>query len=159
MNDPSSGLSDKDILEHAWKYFTIHASQRLLLFNIFMVSSAATVAGLAACLQQSPLFSALGVGLGGILVLNAFVFWKLDQRSAFLVKHAEDALVEIERGFQKPETRLVYREPLRTAGREQGFWLTRLWTYGAVFRFVFCIVAVAGILGAALNLARYLTWL
>jgi hypothetical protein len=159
MEPPSSSITDKEILDHAWKYFTIHAQQRLLLFNVFMVSSGAIVAGLAACFQKSGLFTVLGAVLGGILTLNSFVFWKLDQRSAFLVKHAEDALIEFENTFPNPTTRLVYREPLKTASREQGFFATRMWTYGSVFRFVFVTMAIVGLAGGGLSAAKYLGWL
>jgi hypothetical protein len=155
MDTTQAGLSDKEILDHAWKYFTVHASQRLLLFNVFVVSSGAVVAGLAACLQKSGFFPALGSGLGCLLVLNAFVFWKLDQRTSFLVKHAEEALTEIERTFQKPTAQLFYREPLRTAAGEKDNGLIRMWTYGRVFRFVFGLMACIGTVGASLSLLRY----
>jgi hypothetical protein len=101
--------SAKDMLEHAWRYFSLHAQQRLSLFNYFLLASGSVVAGLAACLQRSGLFQILGTGLGALLVLISFVFWKLDQRSAFLVKHAEEALTELESTFQNPAVRLVYR--------------------------------------------------
>lgn len=153
---PSLVVADKEVLEHAWKYFTIHAQQRLLLFNVFVVSSAATAAGLAACLQKTGLFTLLGGGLGALLIMNSFLFWKLDQRTAFLVKHAEDAIIEIEKLFPNEATRLMYREPLRTAGKERGFIVTRMWTYGSVFRFAFVVMALTGILGGAFSTAKYL---
>jgi hypothetical protein len=102
----------KDMLEHAWRYFAIHAQQRLSLFNYFLLASGSVAAGLAACLQRSGLFQVLGTALGALLTLISFIFWKLDQRSSFLVKHAEDALAELESTFPNSLAKLVYREPL-----------------------------------------------
>ena len=38
----------------------------------------------------------VGIALGIFLAAVAFTFWKLDQRTAFLIKHAEQALQEAE---------------------------------------------------------------
>ena len=154
-NEPTS----RDMLEHAWRYFDLHAQQRISLFNYFLIASGSVAAGLAASLQQSGLFQILGAGLGTLLILISFVFWKLDQRTAFLVKHAEEALTELETTFQNPAARLVYREPLRTAVRESGFIIARMWTYGAVFRLVYAVMAIVGFTGAAISWARFKGWL
>ncbi len=155
----NSDQSTRDMLEHAWRYFDLHAQQRMSLFNYFLIASGSVAAGLAASLQRSGLFQILGTGLGALLILISFVFWKLDQRSAFLVKHAEEALTELESTFQNPAVRLVYREPLRTAARESGFIITRMWTYGAVFRLVYAVMGIVGLTGAAISWARFKGWL
>jgi hypothetical protein len=135
-------------LQHAWNYFELHSKQRMLLFNYFLIASLATVAGLAGCLQI-PRLRMAGVGLGAMTVLTSFVFWKLDQRTAFLIKHGEDAITELETSLPLP-SRVVYREPSRTAMRESGFVFSRLWTYGAVFRLVFGVMALVGLSGGLL---------
>lgn len=63
----NTALSAKDMLEHAWRYFSLHAQQRLSLFNYFLLASGSVVAGPAACLQRSGLFQ--------ILVPGSALFW------------------------------------------------------------------------------------
>ena len=82
--------------------FDLHAHQRMSLFNYFLIASGSVAAGLAASLQRSGLFQILGTGLGALLILISFVFWKLDQRTAFLVKHAEEALTERKHHISEP---------------------------------------------------------
>ncbi len=149
----------KDMLEHAWRSFALHAGQRMSLFNFFLIVSASVGAALAASFQRSGLFHVLGIGLGCLLVLISFIFWKLDQRTSFLVKHGEEALIELESSFDVTDARLVSREPVRTAAHEKGCVLSRMWTYGTAFRFVFWIMGIIGATGAAVSCARWRGWI
>ena len=110
--------ADSDMLEHVWRYFALHASQRISLFNFFLLVAGSMSAGLAACIQRSGVFDLFGAGLGFLISTVAFVFWKLDQRTRFLVKLAEDSIMEIERALPLSHARIVSREPVRTAARE-----------------------------------------
>lgn len=142
--------SDREMLDHAWRYFALHAGQRISMFNFFVVVSGLVGAGLGACLQKGGHFYLLGAGLGALLSLVSFVFWKLDQRTSFLVKHAEDAISELEQSFPVTNARLVGNERPKTDAEG-----SRLWTYGAAFRLVFRVVASIGVLGTILCLVAY----
>ena len=138
--------------EHAWRYFELHAGQRLTLFNYFLVVSGAIAAGLAATLQGTQRFAAVGVVLGLLLVLVSFIFWKLDQRSSFLVKHAESALAKTEQAFSETEARLFAREPHATCeAAKKAAWWSRHWSYGDAFRFVFIAMAIFGVVGSVVS--------
>src|SRR5580704_16155126 len=60
----ASELTTQVMLEHAWRYFALHANQRMSLFNFFLVLAGLISAGLAACLQRTGSFQLLGVALG-----------------------------------------------------------------------------------------------
>jgi hypothetical protein len=152
---PEDTPSLKDMLEHAWRYFELHALQRISLFNFFVVISVSVSAGLAACIQKGGLFHLVGAALGAVLVLVSFVFWKLDQRTAFLVKHAERAIADLEAGLSVPSARLLSSEPEAFAPQRTGFCITRMWTYGAAFRLVFCVMGGVGVVGGLLAVVRY----
>lgn len=153
---PSADTVVPQAREHAWKYFELHANQRIAVFNFFLVLSGALSAGIAATLQGSQRFALLGVGLGVLLAMVAFVFWKLDQRVSFLVKHAESALAQIEGAFPAPSLQLFHQEPAKTTAAKDasGLW-GRLWTYGQVFRLLFWAMALFGIVGAVLCWLRF----
>ncbi|MGL4573889.1 MAG: hypothetical protein ACRCV9_03780, partial [Burkholderiaceae bacterium] len=142
--------------EHAWKYFELHANQRLAIFNFFLVLSGALAAGMAATLQGSQRFSSLGIALGVLLAFVSFLFWKLDQRVSFLIKHAEAALSEVEVLFPDADARVFLQEPSKTVAAKQksSVW-TRHWTYGRVFRVLFCSMALVGISGSSLCGLRF----
>ena len=143
--------------EHAWRYFELHANQRISIFNYFLVVSGAIAAGLATTLQGTPRFASLGILLGGLLVLVSFVFWKLDQRSSFLIKLAEASLAEVEGVFPVSSACLFRVEPHNTdTVSAQSSWWHRHWTYGKAFRFVYIVMAVFGVSGSVLSTLKFL---
>jgi len=54
-------------------------------------------AGLAGVFKKESECHIVGIVLGVSLTLISFIFWKLDQRVRYLVKHAETALKELEK--------------------------------------------------------------
>ena len=114
-------------------------------------------AGLATTLQGTQRFSSLGVALGILLVLVSFVFWKLDQRVSFLIKHAECALAEVEQTLPAQSARLFLMEPNSTkAAVSTASWWSRHWTYGKAFRVVFLMMGIFGFAGTVLSALKFL---
>lgn len=150
-NNQSDSNTDSG-LEHAWRYFELHATQRLTAFNFFLILSAAVSAGMAAAMQGSPRFAILGVALGLLLVLAAYVFWKLDQRTSFLIKHSEKYISSIETNCLPDDERIFSSEPEHFSSHRStnGFW-HRAWTYGRCFRTVFAVMAAVGAAGAIIS--------
>lgn len=134
MND------DERALEHAWKYFELHAGQRVSIFNFFVVFSGLLVTGLGASFQDLPRYAVVGVTLGLLLAILSYLFFRLDQRVSFLLKHSEDYI----RTLEPPSASLFGDEVGRTvAAKQQGYW-----TYGQVFRTMFFVMGIIGAAGA-----------
>ena len=148
----SESSTQQLMLEHTWRYFELHANQRVSVFNFFVVMTGALAAGIAASLQGSPKLAAIGVVLGILLSLVSFVFWKLDQRVSFLIKHAEDALAEIESTLPEKTARLFSLEPISTSAAKSktNLW-SRHWSYGRSFRFIFVFMSIFGAASASLS--------
>lgn len=152
MNQNSDNL-----LEHAWRYFELHANQRIIIFNYFLIISGALSAGLATTLQGSQRFSSLGIMLGMLLIVVSFIFWKLDQRVSYLIKHAESVITDLEQYLTIKKAHIFYLEPKKSKEvLEEGFWWSRHWTYGSAFRFVFIIMALFGGTGIILSLLKFI---
>lgn len=152
-------MSPQEMLNYAWQYFVLHAGQRMSLFNFFLILNGIALAGLAACVQRGGALDLLGALLGLLIALIAFVFWKLDQRVAFLLKHAERALSEAELSMPITSARLFSNERESTAAAQnRGSHWTRMWTYGRAFRAVFAVTGIVGLVGSALNIVRMVGW-
>lgn len=145
---------DDGALAHAWAYFELHAAQRITIFNYFVVFSGILATGLAAAIQAPPRLASVGVALGLLLAALSYLFWQLDRRTAFLVKHAEDAIK-----LQEPVgARLMNDEVDKTLDAKKN---DGLWTYGKVFRVIFSVMATVGIAGAIVSGLRWagcLSW-
>jgi hypothetical protein len=107
----NSSQNLKDHREYAWNYFQLHAQQRMRSFNFFVVIAAILTAGLAQLFKKDIEFHFLGVVLGLCIMVMSIVFWKLDERVRFLIKHAEDVLKELERELLS-DTEYQYREEI-----------------------------------------------
>jgi hypothetical protein len=79
----------KQALDHAWKWFDLHAAQRMQTFNFFLVATAFLVAAYASLLDKHCL-AALFVALVGAWI--AFWFTRLDNRTRQLIDAGEDVL-------------------------------------------------------------------
>lgn len=103
--------------------------------------------GLAATIQAPIRLAFVGIALGLLLTALAFLFWKLDQRTSFLVKHAEDAIKKLE----PPLATLLTDEVAKTDHARTN---AGLWTYGKIFRTIFWVMGLIGLVGAALSALR-----
>lgn len=87
-------------LEYAKSWFEYHATQRISMFNYFLVVAGFLVSAYSALVQKDLLFPSAAVCVLGIFIS---VFAALiDVRNAELVKLAEEVLKNIEREFLFP---------------------------------------------------------
>ncbi|MFV3384669.1 hypothetical protein ACNFCJ_04300 [Pseudomonas sp. NY15364] len=129
-------------MEHAWRYFELHAQQRMTVFNFYLAISGLIAAGIGICLQQGVGFSALISMLGVALSLVSFLFWKLDQRVTEMIKKSEVALRVIEKESIISVAALFSNDSDSNASSG----LFSVWSYGRCFRVAFMTV---GLIGAA----------
>lgn len=81
----------KEARTYAWAYFALHADQRMKLFNFFLVLSG-VILGVFPAVRSMAVGARVVVVLPLLLVLTAFIFWRLEERTRQLVKNAEQAL-------------------------------------------------------------------
>ena len=95
MAESYEGQKTRDQSQYVWNYFQLHASQRLITFNFYIVISTAIATGYMVTLGVSSI-SVLAILLGFTISLLSFIFWKLDVRNKQLIKNAEEALKYLE---------------------------------------------------------------
>jgi hypothetical protein len=146
----------KAALEHAWRYFALHAGQRISMFNYFIVVFGLVSAGMASCLRTNGVMLLAGAALGLGLIVIAFIFWKLDERTSFLVKQAERVLQHVEGSVLEEQAR-IFSDEARETGDQQLLTkgATKLWTYGQSFRTLFGLTATIGVAGIGFAILRY----
>ena len=117
-------LSQKEILDYAWKWFQYHASQRLLAFNFLLVlMGALSVAYYKAC-ELGRNGQAAIVALFGVIV--ALAFFILEIRNEQLVNVGRKALLRIEElpPFSLlPECQVMTEDRRRSKFMSHAFWL------------------------------------
>ena len=152
--------------QYAWNYFHLHAGQRMSLFNFFVLISALLTAALGGTFGEDCKSHILGLFLGLTLPVISFVFWRIDQRVAYLVKRAEGTLKSLETSWANKEnavdenTALFSAENRNTAKlraelcRKYPFqaWVCPV-TYSECFRVIYVVFGALGVLGVILSIA------
>lgn len=143
-------------MEHLWRFFALHAQQRVSVFNFFVVLAGVISAAIGGALQAGRPLSVVVIALGLLLPLLSFVFWRLDQRNSDLIKISERALRSAEMACLPDYARIFVRE--ETAGTPTAHADDRVvqtsWTFRTSFRFIFVFMGVAGILASGLGAYR-----
>jgi len=133
-------ITDTEALEHAWRYFELHAAQRMQAFNYFLVIAGLALSGIGGCLASASI-RPVGMFIGATLAMTAAVFYLIDKRTSFLIKHSEGCIVKLEEKVP-PAGRVFTTEPAKTTA-------SKIPTYGTSFTAAFTAFAVVGLLGAA----------
>lgn len=141
---------DQQSLDHAWAWFSLHASQRLQMLNFWLIAVAFLVTAYAASVGKSHPGLPLAIAVGGAIM--SFCFHRLERRTRSLVRFAEDALKQLEDGLAATsgvaEIRIIQR--VNEARNKCDFS-----TYGRVI-LVMQWAVIVGFLGAAAYAATLL---
>lgn len=156
MAQSCEGQQIKDQRQYVWNYFQLHASQRLITFNFYIVISTAIAAGYAVALRANGI-PVLAILLGFTISLLSFVFWKLDMRNKLLIKNAEEALKYLEALAGTPGDKnksnilkiFTYEEGQSNKMKmTKSFWpWNNHYSYSKCFNIVFAVFGVLGLLG------------
>lgn len=143
--------------KQAWDYFQLHASQRMTAFNFYIVLSSLIATGYLSSFKSDSNLQVARPLLAALLCLFSYVFWKLDQRTKFLIKHAERALKYFERTDPVDKiARLFTEEEAETDARKvKGWRRIMLWkrelSYSDCFNLIYLCFFIAGVLGLAFS--------
>jgi len=140
--------------DRAWRHFQLHAEQRIAVFNFFVASSGLLLTGLAYVLAGPTTLWKLGIAAGALIALISLVFWKLDERSAQIIKVSEAEIERLERESSHCSGvfSAVSGLPIATS-----IWHVRsVWTFGRSFRLMFLAVAILGLTGMGVSIWRAL---
>jgi hypothetical protein len=133
---------DKMASEHAWRYFELHAQQRITVFNFFIAITGLLATGIGLSLQQEGKYLYLCSILGAFMIFISIIFWKLDHRVSMLIKNSETALQFIESNFQNQEFRILTKDNDDKKLNSSAF---SDWSYGKCFRIAFIFVGNIGL--------------
>ena len=83
--------------EYAWRHFSLHARQRVQMFNFFLLGSSFLASGYGLLIREQLYLPALVLAFVGVLVGIASII--LDVRNARLVDLGEAALMSFEQEY------------------------------------------------------------
>jgi hypothetical protein len=145
----------QDARVYAWSYFALHADQRMKIFNFFLIFSG-LILGAFPAVRSMASGTKLTALLPLLLVLTAFIFWRLEERTRKLVKNGEEALRFLEAQWPLQGTpndtphylRLIERDDHHMEEVKKHWWAKRVVpiSYADSFRIAFLMVGGIGLL-------------
>jgi uncharacterized membrane protein YfcA len=142
--------------EYAWRYFALHADQRLKTFNFFLILVTVILGGAFTLAKDAKAPLLVGFAVTILLPLLSFVFSKLDRRNQELIHHSESILRDIEKDIPETEIpaqlRLSTQEQIQTdherktrkLGLSPTSWLKAHFRYSTCFGCTFWIIGILG---------------
>ena len=137
--------------ENAWRHFSVHADQRLKMFQFYITISTALL-GAAILLYRTGQSEVAIILLGFLASFFSFVFWKLEARTRTLVRNAEDAIKYLDESAELPfvdhepnPLKLFTRDDFRNAMNSDA--IRSPFSYHKCFGMVFVLIACLGTLG------------
>ncbi len=129
--------------DYAWKYFNLHAEQRLKTFHFYIIIIT-LLFGAIFTLAKIKLNSYI-LPMGGLITFFSFIFWKLDERNKELIHNAESCLKKLEK---KSQIKLFNNDENQTSIKRnmtQNFFIKHF-TFSESFQFVFFTLGLGGII-------------
>lgn len=136
--------------DYAWKYFSMHADQRLKTFGFYLTLATLIVGAFIAILKEAKDWRWLSV-LPFLLSFMTFVFWKFELRNKQLVRNGEaalkhlDALLPIVSTGAEPHVLRILARDDYLSGQGDGSPHKRGWTYSRCFNAVFLVFGITGL--------------
>lgn len=135
-------------LDHAWNWFSLHATQRLQGVYFFLLASAFVSGAYVSALRFD--LPGVAAGLGVLSLLFSLGFYMLESRVRELLKAGEEALKSAQRRLAESTEVPAFR--ISDNVEKPKYPLT---AYSKVFRLLF----ISAILGSTLAIAYALLWL
>lgn len=120
-----------DPLEYLWQYFERHSSQRLQMFNYYILVNIATLTGIGICLKENQNLIILPAIL--LLLLNE-TFRRIDERTVFMIKSVEKSLKKYEKKNFEKDFQIFLNEEIEFKDEK-----TPTRSYSSTFSFIFNI--------------------
>ena len=141
-----SGMNDKDFMENLWKYFELHANQRMQLMNFYIVLESLLVAGLISLLSAQKDLIIWECGICVAIIFFSLIFYGLDRRTKHMIILCEDTIKKIEKanGGQNGPV----EEWIGIFSKEEYITLNKneKWTYSKLFKLQYLFFAIIAVI-------------
>lgn len=144
--------------EYAWNWFDLHAKQRQQSFHFYLILISgimgayffASRMSLASAEHHENAYNPGPFLISAIALVASLLFYRLDRRNRCLIRYAESAMEAYELELQKMLPESVAPNYINLASnpaQHQSGYIPGLTTYGDIYRVIFGIGALAGLVG------------
>lgn len=149
------------VLDMSWDYFKLLAQQRVTHFNLFIVIIGAISAVVATQIFMNLRGNIITLALAIAQLLLCFIFYKIDVRNKFLIKHNERIIKNFESRFEKDVPKIFITEEKNTKDiriAEHGkIYIFRQLSTSQLYNLFYSFFAIVGLIEGGLALYLIIT--
>lgn len=134
-------MNEGEKIELPWKYFQLHAGQRISTFHFYIVLTGLTLNATSSAIEKNNTLIALL--LSAVIIVISYIFARLDIRTRSLIKHAEEIIKNIENNESYSYPRLFTTSENLTLSKKKWYVLN---SYSDGFHAVFWLFGFLGLI-------------
>lgn len=92
-------MQEKDFINNLWKYFELHANQRMQLMNFYIVIESLFLTGLVTMLNSKEDLLIFELGVCIAMIFFSWIFSQFDLRTRNMIHCCEDAIKHVEEKY------------------------------------------------------------
>lgn len=139
---------EKYALDMAYDYFKLLAQQRVAHFNLFIVFIGVITTILVSLMHTDTKGNIIACTLSFIQIFLCFIFYKIDIRNKYLIKHTENVIKNIERSYENTNNQIFLSEERLTGSlraiEKKKFYLTRQLSTSQLYNLFYFFFLFAG---------------
>ena len=150
MEKLSSYLNKNDFYNILWNYFSMHANQRMQLFNFYIIIECFLLGGYFTVTQFINNHGLYRIIICILVIMFSIVFFLLDFRTKTMIKIVEKSIIEIEQKHKViigNEFMIFTNENEITGLNHSKFYFYKLLSYSKLFFLIFLCFSLIGIFG------------
>lgn len=135
-------MDEKDFMDTLWKYFELHANQRMQMMNFYIVIISLFFTGLIALFCADGDMRICESVLCIAIIFFSWIFMMFDQRTRSMIKKCEAAIKSVEKkytGQYGADIMIFTQEELQTQ-------ISKEMTYTKILKLEFSFIIIAALL-------------
>jgi len=144
-----NSLDEKDFYNTLWNYFSLHANQRVQVFNFFIIIECFLIGGFFTVSQLASENKFYKIVICCLVVLFSFIFFLLDIRTKNIIKIVEKSIIQVEEKYKDKigkENMIFSCEQEFTKLDRTKSLFKKLLSYSNIFLIIFFLFIVLGII-------------
>lgn len=134
-------MEEKDFADTLWKYFELHANQRIQMMNFYIIIESLFITGYVTLTNINDMQEfKVGICIGIILI--SWIFYKFDMRTRSLIKNCEKAIKHLEDKYSKT----IDKEIMIFSAEDAETKKTKEITYTKLMKIQFIFFAIIGVI-------------
>lgn len=158
MNLDDTKMQERDFARVLWDYFSIHAKQRMQMFNFYIILETLFITAFCTLCEFGDKMCIYRIIVSLAIIVFSVAFYLIDKRSKMMIKESEKALRTLEGRYEEKYGRDIMiftkEEESTTRQRENCCFASKFLSYSKMLKFIYVFFIIIGFVCLFIELAQ-----